>query len=153
MTNDTSLLDSLLDSTLDDLADLPEFKPFPDGAHRCSIEFKQGDDPKKPSMQVKFTALETLELTNNTDEPLVPGTTTSVFFYFQKKDGTPNEYAQGEFKIILAGIKSVTGGNSNREVIELSKGAEYAVLFKVKKGKDANGNATVGNTVTAITSP
>lgn len=142
-------LDSLLDGTLDDLADLPEFKPFPAGAHKCLIDFIAGKDAKKPSFQVKLTAVETLEVDDGVD-PLVKGAQTSIFISFLKKDGERNEFAEGVFKKIMSDLKEATGGTSNREIIESSKKMEYAVVVKVKKGKDANGNETEGNVIEKI---
>ena len=39
-------LDSLLDGTLDDLADLPEFRPFVPGTYRVNFNFKADDKDK-----------------------------------------------------------------------------------------------------------
>lgn len=143
-------LDSLLDGTLDDLADLPEYKPFSAGAHKVMIDFVEGKDKNKPSLQVKFTGVETLELTKEGDTPIEKGAQTSIFISFKKKDGERNEIAEGVFKKIMADLKAATGGTTNREIIENSKGMEYAVVMKVRKNKDANGNESDVNAVEKI---
>ena len=44
-------IDSILDSTLDDLADMPEFKPFPAGAHKCTFDFEAKTINGKPAVK------------------------------------------------------------------------------------------------------
>jgi len=123
-------IDSLLDGTLDDLADLPEFKPFPAGATRCVLTW---DTTKKingvPAIQLNMKAIETVELATSTDTPVVAGDETSVLFQMD------NEFGQGKFKNVIAALKPVFGGNSNREVIEASNNGEVVVVTTIRKDK------------------
>ena len=126
-------IDSLLDSTLDDLADLPEFLLAPSGAHRATIKsFVVKKIGEKQMPELTFTAIETVELADPTeDQPLTPGTEYSVVF------GLDNEYGQGAFKEVMKALTPAVGGGSNREVMENSKGTE--VLTVMLKKADKNG--------------
>jgi hypothetical protein len=133
MTNQTQTsLDSILDETLDDLADMPSISLFPNGAHKVSIEFKPED--KKSAVMLTMTYIEPLELADPTSSAPAPKDKNSVFFNLKKKDGTPNAYAQGALKEILKSLKSL-GGSTSREIMEAAQGAEVAVVTKIRAGK------------------
>lgn len=124
-------MDSLLDGTLDDLADAPEFKPFPAGTHKVTITITQKQIGTHPAFEVAMKAIETMELadTSNT-EPLVAGATSSVAFMMD------NELGQGNFKKILASLASHYGAKSNRELIADAQNAEVVLVTKVRQNKD-----------------
>ena len=130
---DTSSIDSLLDGTLDDLADIPEFKPFPVGAHRVTIKWEVKAINTKPAIELTVTAIETLELTDPTATPLAKGDSTSVLFQFTKKDGSKNELAEGQFKELMRPLAAAFGTNSNRETMAASNGAEVSVITSQRK--------------------
>lgn len=128
----SDMLDSLLDSKLDDLADMPEFKPFPAGAHICTLEFKAKEINKKPAVEVKLVHVETAELTDPSAVAPNKGDETQCLFILKNNDGSANEIAQGKLKMILSALKSAVGGDTNREVMENSKGTQCMVVTKVK---------------------
>ena len=66
-TNIPANLNALLEGNLDDLADLPEFKPYPIGVHRVTISLipKVVNDKLAISADFKYLAL--VELANPTD--------------------------------------------------------------------------------------
>lgn len=123
-------LDSLLDLSLDDLADLPEFKVFPAGAHRCTMELQSKDINGHPSVELKLRLVETVELANPTDEPAAAGTESSVAFMLD------NEIGQGKFKEILKPIAQHYGVGKFGEVQEACKGAEVLVVTKTRQNKE-----------------
>ena len=127
-----SNLDNILDSTLDDLADAPSIQLFPNGAHKVTVEFKIDDT--KATVQLHMTYVEVLELADPTAHAPSPGDKNVVFYNLKKKDGTANEYAQGALKAILTSLKSL-GGSTSKEVMEAAKGAELAVVTKIRLGK------------------
>ena len=131
-TLDTSSIDSLLDGTLDDLADVPEFKPFPIGTHAVTIKWEIKTVNDKAAVELTLTALETLQLADTSAEPVKAGDSTSVLFQLVKKDGTPNEVAQGQWKGLLAPLAVHFGTASNRETMEASNGATVAVTTGVR---------------------
>lgn len=139
-------IDALLDGTLDDLADLPEFKPFPVGAHRCKLKWDLKEVNGQLCPQLELTAIETVELANPEDTPVKAGDTTNLIFMFKKKDGTPNEMGQGQFKNVIAPLASSFSATSNRDAMEKSNGAECLVVTELRVDKKAD------KTYTCITS-
>ena len=123
-------MDSLLDGTLDDLADAPEFKPFPAGTHKVTITIVQKKIGTHPAFELSMKAIETVELSNPEDTPLAAGATTSEAFMMD------NEIGQGNFKKILKSLAEHYGAKSNRELIEDAQNAEALVVTKIRQNKD-----------------
>lgn len=124
---------ALLDSTLDDLADSPEFKLFPVGAYIVTIE---SAEPKKmgenPGVEFKFACQEVVELAEPTEEAPAQGATTSIGFLLN------NEFGQGAFKEVLKSLKeglSIPDGATNREILEQAKGITCLAVFAVRADK------------------
>jgi hypothetical protein len=128
----TDSFDSILDSTLDDLADMPSIELFPNGAHKVRLESKI--DRKKSSVQITMHYIEPIEVEPTATIPEV-GTKNSVFFFLKKKDGTANEYAQGGLKTLVQSLAEHFGGSSTAEILENAKDAEVAVVTKIRVGK------------------
>jgi hypothetical protein len=126
-------LDSLLDATLDDLADIPSIQIFPAGAHKVTVGFKIDD--KKAAVQVSFTYVEALELSDPTAVAPEAGAKNGLYIGLKKKDGTANEYGQGTLKMIASALKENFPGNSTREILEAAEGAEIAIVTKIRYGK------------------
>lgn len=132
-------IDSLLDGTLDDLEDLPSFKPFPAGAHRCTIKFTEKKVNDKTAVEMDMVAVETMELSNPEDTPTKQGDKTGILFQFVKKDNTPNTMGQGQFKEVMKVLAAHFGAKSNRELMAEANGCEVLAVTVVKKNdKDPN---------------
>lgn len=117
-----SILDSILDATLDDLADLPSIKAFPAGVHVCDMSLEAKVVNKKPTVFVNLKVLETLEMSD--PSAIAPKTNdeTSIMFMLKNNDGTSNEINQGLLKNILTKLKSNgVSGDSNREIIAATR--------------------------------
>lgn len=123
-------MDAMLDGVLDDLADAPEFKPFPAGTHKVTITIAQKKIGTHPAFEISMKAIETIELSNPEDTPLAAGATTSVAYMMDIEMG------QGNFKKILASLASHYGAKSNRELIADAQNAEVLVVTKVRMNKD-----------------
>jgi hypothetical protein len=123
-------IDSMLDGVLDDLADAPEFKPFPAGTHKVTITIVQKKIGTHPAFEVNLKAIETLELSNSEDTPLKAGATSSCAYMMDIEIG------QGNFKKILASLAAHYGPQSNRQLIEAAQNAEVLVVTKVRMSKD-----------------
>ena len=128
-------IDAMLDGTLDDLADLPEFKPYPAGTHAVILTIVDKTAAKNrvnnhPGFEVKMKAVETLELANSDETPLVAGAETSVLYLLD------NPIGQGSFKKLLASAAEHFGAKSNRELIADLQGATVAVVTRVRDNKD-----------------
>lgn len=123
-------INAILEGTLEDLADLPEFKPFPAGTHRVTIKWEQKVVNKHPGFELKMKAIETMELANASDAPLEAGTETGVLFLLD------NEIGQGNFKKMLSSLAAHYGAKANRLLIEESQNAEVLVITKTRTNKD-----------------
>ncbi len=133
-------MDDLLDGTLDDLADVPEFKPFNIGAHRVKINWKLTVVSEIPSIELGMTMIEHVELTNPEDKANEPGAKTAILFMLKKKaEGgklVRNELAEGQWKEILASLREgmkIAPEVSNREVMTQTEGMEVMAVTTVRK--------------------
>jgi hypothetical protein len=145
MTNENLNLDidSLLDGTLDDLADAPEFKPFPIGAHKIVMkwETKQLDDSKEKGKKntivtLKMKAIETVETPAGSDEVCSPGQEENIgFFLVHHSSPKAMEIGQGAFKEIMKSLAAHYGAKSNRELMADSEGAEALVTTGLRADK------------------
>ena len=129
-------IDSMLDGVLDDLADAPEFKPFPAGTHKVTITILQKKIGTHPAFEINLKAVETIELSDSSQEPLKSGATTSVAYIMDIDIG------QGNFKKILASLAATYGAMSNRQLIEAAQNAEVLVVTKVRQNKDKSQSYT-----------
>lgn len=122
-------IDSLLDATLDDLEDLPEFKPFPIGAHKVlvSLDLKKVND--KEGVELDMKAIETLELADTSDTPLKAGDSTSILFFLD------NEFGRGNLKKVATPLGEALGVSKLREVIEAAKDVECVVVTSLRPDK------------------
>lgn len=130
-------LDSILDSSIDDLADLPEFAVYPAGVHKVIIQWESKEINKHPCMELKMKAVETIELANPaSDEPLAAGTEAGCLFMLD------NEFGQGAFKSIIKTLAAATGTSKISEAAEASNGMEVQVVTKVRQNKDKSQSYT-----------
>lgn len=127
---------TLLDDTLDDLADLPNSQPFPAGAYLVDMVIRTMQD-KPGAYVVNLKHKETLELADENGEEPKPGDESPVFLYTRKKDGTPNPIGQGQLKSILLPLAARLETRSIAEIIEATaRGVEVAVVVKIRKSRD-----------------
>jgi hypothetical protein len=126
-----SILDNILDSELDDLADLPEFVTPPAGAYAATIiAVEEKEIGEHPAVEVRFKLNETLELANPNDTPVVDGTETSIAFLMD------NEFGVGNFKKLFMPVSAHYGIKNTREVIEAAKGTDVMLVTKVRLNKN-----------------
>lgn len=130
MTENNAQFDSILDANLDDLADLPEFANFPAGSHKATVSISQKVINGKPMMEVKLTGIETVELSKpEEDKPISAGQVSSALFDLS------NEYAQGNFKKLVAPLAAHHGVSSLRELLEQAEGTEVEAVTSYRLGK------------------
>jgi hypothetical protein len=121
-------LDNLLEGTLDDLADFPEFRPYPAGTHRVNFSF-EWDKKDKTILFGKMKLLETLEQTDAEEKPLEVGAEASVRYDLS------NVYAQGNLKKILASAAAHFGAKKNSELITDMQNVECLAVTKLVTSK------------------
>ena len=123
-------ISSLLDSNLDDLADLPEFVTPPAGAYNATIlSIEEKLIGVNPAVEFKFKLMETMELANTTDTPVANGTECSVAFMLN------NEFGVGNLKAALKPLQTHLGTTTARETMEAAKGMSVLLTTTVRKGK------------------
>jgi len=123
-------INSILDSQLDDLADMPEFGTYPAGSHKVTIKWEQKVVNSHPSIELAMVAIETLELANPTDTPLAAGAQGSVLFMLD------NEFGQGALKALLKPLAIETSESSISGIIAASNGMEVTVVTNVRQSRD-----------------
>lgn len=124
-------IDNLLDSTLDDLEDLPEFKPYPAGVHRVQVSLETKEVGGHPSVEVACKLLETAELANPTSDTVpADGSEASMLCMLD------NEFGRGALKLVAKPIGEALGTGVIREVIEQAKDIECMIVTSVRKNKD-----------------
>lgn len=135
MNTEDQTLDQL-DETLDDLADMPAQNLWPAGAYAAKIRISRM--PKKAgSYVVNMDHQQTIELTNPADTEPANGDQTASFIHTRKKDGTANEFGQGQLKALLAPIAQALETRSINDILEATKnGIDAIVVVKIRKSKD-----------------
>jgi len=109
-------LDQLLDTSISDLADLPEFKQPPAGAHRCYFNLSAKEVGGEPALVMNFKVIETLELEVETDKPLEAGDE------FDITSTMTNEFGQGLVKSVA--VKACAAQGVDPETVTLSQSFE-----------------------------
>lgn len=139
--NDQQILNSLLDATLDDLADLPSLEAWPTGAYnvRLNADLKVIND--KAAVEIKLELLNVEEIPEIKEDDFVPSEKdrTSILFV------TGNEIGDGKLKEFLKATEQYTGDGNLRERIENMKNLEVVVVLKRRydKKNDVNRNEIV----------
>jgi|SRR6188768_149034 len=133
----------LLDETLDDLADLPAVAPYPAGTHlaKMIITKKPGKTEKgvtaPPFYMVLFEYVNVMELADSSKIPPNAGDKAFVNCYTKKADGTPNEFGQGQLKLLLAPLQEKLNTASVLALCEATKnGVEVIITSGINKGKN-----------------
>jgi hypothetical protein len=139
---------NLLDSTIEELADLQKFEPLPKGSYRLSVNWTLPEDDEFVIVQLKLTMLEVLQIPGIEDPELFPAVGKAATFYMRLqrkdgepmvwKDGTANTQDQGRFKEVLLALAPVfnpDGSLSNRQMMEASEGAEVVATLGVRASK------------------
>lgn len=131
-------LDALLDGSFEELADKPEFKPYPAGVHAAQLFIKQtkfGDKGKDgEGFELKFKYIENVELSNADDSIPKAGAEMTVNCNMTaEKEGTRNN-AQGNIKMVAAASKVKNPGlTSTRELLEAANGQAVAITTSIRK--------------------
>lgn len=124
---------SVLDGTLDDIEDLPQFLAFPSGAYIVTLVdgLLEKVIANHPAVDMKVRCDEVKELSQPGDAALAPkvGDQGNMAFMLD------NETGRGFLKMVLNPIGEKLGIKGNREILAASKGIQ--ALLVVKKVHDA----------------
>ena len=129
MTDSILDLDSLLDSTLDDLEDLPSFSPYPVGVHQALATFELKEIGGKNAIELSFKYIEALALGNEQDEAPKAGDEASCLFFLD------NKWGLGEFKKCAAPFAAALNLSSNRDILEGVTDVECAIVTTLQANK------------------
>lgn len=138
--NDSVDIDSLLDATLDDLADLPEFKNFPVGTHSCLATLEKKVIGDHPAVELTFKLKEHLELADGTteEEMCKPDDTASIAFMLD------NEFGQGKFKKVATVFGEALGLSNLGEIVAQVTDIDVVVTTNLRKDKKEEGKFYMG---------
>lgn len=130
-----------LDSSLDDIDDLPAFISFPTGAYHVVLEKGVAGDEKTGgfkligdhrALDMAMTLKDIVEFNEENldegEEPPKPGDIATQPYMMD------NEYGAGNFKKDMSCFRA-TGASTVREIMAASQGAELLVVIKRRKGK------------------
>ena len=126
----------LLDSSVEDLAELEAFTPIPAGTHRLSIGWETKEINSKPSVILKMAVIETLEMANVNEEAPEAGKKADVAFMLLKDDGSDNTMGQGQLRSVIESLRETFEGDTTRETMEASEGAEVVATLKIRVNKN-----------------
>lgn len=137
--NALSMLDDILDKSIDDLADLPEFKAPHEGVYglRVSVEMKVINE--KPAFIAHFVVNDCKELANAAEVPeseiSKAGDKFDIAFIVKDKDGNKNEIAEGFFKKFMAPFHAHYNEKSIKVLITgpLAEGVDITAKVSRKK--------------------
>ena len=123
-------LDNLLDMTLDDIDDLPEFKSFPAGAYNLDVTLESKKVGDHPCVEMSLKLLEVVQLVSPTDTPPKEGDTSSILFMLD------NKFGLGKLKAAVTPIAVALGVSSIREAAEQCKGMNCIAVLTVRQDKN-----------------
>jgi hypothetical protein len=128
--------DNLLDATLDDLADLPAQGAFPAGVHKASM-ILSAPTPKPGKRQLivaKFKHQAVVEMKDPAAVPPAPGDESTLIINMYKKDGSRNEYGEGQLKMLIKPLADGGLSGSTRELIEATKpGVDVTIVCSTRE--------------------
>lgn len=126
----SDIQNDLLNSSIDDLADLPGFETPPPGSYilKVNMDVKKIND--KDAVDASFEVVETVELKNSDDKPVIPGTKFSTAFMLD------NEFGVGNLKKFLKPFSEHTGIKAVGALVAEIK--DYSIACLVKNRKDKN---------------
>lgn len=123
-------LDSLLDATLDDLDDLPEFKPYVAGTHRVLATFSTKEINNKVVFALDFVYVDCIELADTQEAEPKQGDTAGAIFMMD------NKWGSGNFKMCAAPFYEALGLSNNRQLLEQVQSIECAIVTSIRVDKN-----------------
>lgn len=130
------IFDTLLDKSLDDLADLPEFKTPDTGIYKLAVTMEMKEINKKPAIIAKFKVRELVELEDTSipeGDRSKAGDGFDVPFMLRNEDGTPNELGEGRFKEFCAPFATHFEEKNLRVLVTEKMNSPVDITAKVKK--------------------
>lgn len=115
---------SILDGTLDAIADLPGFKVYPSGAHRVEvIHFIEKQIGVHPAVEFAMRLVTTHEQSNPADEVAKPGDEQNMAFMLD------NEIGQGMFKRAITPLYNALKATSIKDAMSRAAGLQVDIVM------------------------
>ena len=125
----SDILANLLDGTLDDIADLPSFAPFPSGIHNVKASLTVDEIQGKAVIKLDLVMVESVELANPEAEAPQAGDSCNTVFFLD------NEYGLGNFKRCAAPFQEAFQCASTGELIEQVTDIDCVVVTNTRPDK------------------
>jgi len=131
----------LLDKSIDDLADLPEFKVPATGVYKLHVTATTKAINDKPAVATSFTVREVVELEDSSipeEERAKAGDKFDMPFILKDKDGADSEVAWGRLKEFLKPFEAHFGEKNLKVLITgpLAQGVDITAKVVKKQRKD-----------------
>ena len=123
---------NFFDISLDDIADLPEFKNFPPVAYQVEVSLEKKDINKHPAVVFNLKCIKVLELVDPDSEEIAEGTESNVSYIMD------NEFGAGKFKAIVAPLAELYETRNVAEIIRKAKNVSALVVIGSRKAKETN---------------
>jgi hypothetical protein len=127
--NMSNELDDLLDMTLDDLADLPEFKPYPAGVHRAKATMEIKEINKKKAVELSFKYVSCEELADDTEATPAADDVASCMYFLD------NEFGQGGLKKVAVPLGEALQLTSLGEIIGQTVDIDCIIVTNIQTDK------------------
>lgn len=129
-------LDDILDKSIDDLKDLPEFKSPHTGIYKLSMTAQGKMIAEKPAVEFNFLVKECVSLEDDTleeTERSKAGDKFGVAIFLRNEDGTVNEIGEGRMKEMMAPLVKHFGAATVKACIREHLNAPVDVTCKVTR--------------------
>lgn len=137
MSNDKSFdFDSILDKSIDDLADLPEFKVPHTGIYGLTVQLEAKPINDKPAVVCKYTVRNVVELADSSiaeADRAKAGDKFDVPFILKDKNGEDSEMAWGRMKEFMKPFEIHFGTKSIKEIVANLSTTPVDITGKVVK--------------------
>jgi hypothetical protein len=118
-----------LDAAVDSMPDLPEFKPYPVGVHKVTMNAELDESGDAPVVTIKMRYIESVEVSDPTVELPATGASDSCRYKLS------NEFSAGALKNVLRPVGEHFGIGSTRDVISSISNLEVLVQTKHRTDK------------------
>ena len=126
-TKEDNEMQMLMNMSLNDLADMPETKPYPNGAFRVAMKSlvakKIGDNP---SFVATLSLVEVVEMADPSAVPPAVGDEAVLMF------NMANEFGQGSMKNFITPLFKKFGGNNFGELYQNMMGQDFVIVNKIR---------------------
>jgi hypothetical protein len=123
-------VEDLFSTSIDDLADLASFETPPPGSYILELTMDVKKINEKDAVEASFVVVETVELANAEDKPVVAGTKFSIAYMIG------NEFGLGNLKKFLKPFSEHYGQGNIGALLNELKGVTISALIKNRKDKN-----------------